>query len=57
MNSKMTTNSQLSKTESEKQKTETKQSTRTERITEVEITWRAISGEGEEGEWGKRYRE
>ena len=53
----MTTNSQLSKTESEKQKTETKQSTRTGRITEVEITWRAISGEGEEGEWGKRYRE
>ena len=57
MNSKMTTNSQLSKTESEKQKTETKQSTRTGRITEVEITWRVISGEEKRGERRSRYRE
>ena len=53
MNSKMTTNSQLSKTESEKQKTETKQSTRTGRITEVEITRRIISREGEMEKGGK----
>ena len=27
------------------------------RITEMEITWRVISGAGERGGWGKRYRE
>ena len=49
MNSKMTTNLQLSTTEPEKQKqNQTKQT-----ITEMEITWRVISGDGVEGEWGK----
>ena len=45
----MRTNSQLSTTEPEKQKqNQTKQT-----ITEMEITWRVISGDGVEGEWGK----
>ena len=48
MNSKMTTNSQLSTTAPKKQK-QMKQTTRTG--TEMEITWRVISGEwdGERG--------
>ena len=46
MNSKMTTNSQLSTNESKKQK-QTKQ-TRTGTESEMEITWKVISGEGEE---------
>ena len=45
MKSKMTTNSQLSTTEL-KQK-QTKQTTRTGTESEMEITWRVISGEGE----------
>ena len=50
MNNKMTTKSQLSTTEPKKQK-QTKQTARTG--TEMEITWRVIIREGEEGEWGK----
>ena len=52
MNSKMTTNSQLSTVgpEIQKQK-QTKQTTRTgTEITEMEITWRVIRGEVERGE-------
>ena len=54
MNSKMTTNSQVSTTEPKKQKL-SKQNRN--RITEMEITWRVISGERDGGEQGKRYRE
>ena len=60
MNSKMTTNSQLSTTEpKQKQKQKRKKQSKLEqnRITEMEITWKVISREGEQGEWGKRYRE
>ena len=59
----MTTNSQLSTNEPKKRKerktmkTKTKQTTRTGTESEMEITWRVISGEWEGGEWGKRYRE
>ena len=51
MNSKMTTNSQLSTTEPEKQKQKTNQANNQNknRIREMEITWRVISGEGENG--------
>ena len=55
MNSEMKTNVQLSTTESKKQK-QTKQITRIG-ITEMENTWRGISGEVEGGDKGKRYRE
>ena len=55
MNSKMTTNSQLSTTKN-KEKTKTNKYNR-KRITQMEITWRVISREGERREWGKRYRE
>ena len=51
MNSEMTTNSQLSTTEP-KRKTKANNYNRN-RISEMEITWRVISGEGERGEWGK----
>ena len=61
MNSKMTTNSQLSTNEpqrKEKQwKQKTKQTTRTGRVREMDITWRDFSGEGEGTNGGKRYRE
>ena len=53
MNSKMTTNLQLSTTELKKQK-HTKQTTRTGTESQK---WRVISGKKEGGEWGKRYRE
>ena len=53
MNHKMTTNSELSTTESKKQ---TKQTTRN-RIIDMEIIWRVIRGEGEGGEWKQRYRD
>ena len=57
MNSKMTTNSQLSTTESKTNK-QSKQSTRTGTESQKwEITWRVISWEGEGREWGKRYRD
>ena len=54
MNSKMTTNSQLSTTEPKKQK-QTKQTTR---IGTESQKWRSY-GElaGKRGEWGERYRE
>ena len=60
MNSKMTTNSQLSTTEPRKTKTKTKQTTRTGTESEK---WRSHGGlsvgewEGMWEEWGKRYRE
>ena len=54
MNIKMATNAQLSTTESKKQ---TKQTSRTETITDMEIIWRVISWEEEGGEWGKRCRD
>ena len=59
MNSKMTTNSQLSTIESKKLKRKTNKATNynRNRITELEVTWRVISGEGEWGELGKRDRE
>ena len=51
MNSKVTTNSQLSTMESKKKKQkQTGQATRTEAVIEMEITWRVVSGEGGEGE-------
>ena len=52
----MTTNSQLSTTEPKKNKNKANNYNRN-RITEIEITWRVIIGDREEGEWGKRYRE
>ena len=45
MNSKMTTNSQLSTTEPQKQKLS--KEVEQEQNTEMEITWRVIGGEGE----------
>ena len=56
MYSKMTTNSQLSTTEPKTKQNKNKVSKQLEqeRITEMEITWRIISGEGEVGEWEKR---
>ena len=55
MNSKMITNSQLSATEPKKKKKQkqTKQTTKQNRITEMEITWRVISGKGQEENGGK----
>ena len=55
MNSKMTTNSQLSTTKN-KEKTKTNKYNR-KRITQMEITWRVISRERERGKWAKRYKE
>ena len=55
MNSEMTTNSQLSTTEP-KRKTKANNYNR-HRISEMEITWRVVSGERERGECEKRYRE
>ena len=55
MNSKMTTNSQLPTTEP-KTKTNQANNCNRNRITEMEITWRVISGEGAEGKLGKRRR-
>ena len=51
MDSKMTTNSQLSTTKN-KEKTKTNKYNR-KRITQMEITWRVIN----KGERGERYRE
>ena len=58
INSKMTTNSQLSTTEPKKNKNKNEISKQlyTDRITEMEITWRVISGEGE-GRMGFMFRE
>ena len=53
MNIKKTANAQLSTTESQTNKQKTKTGTE---FTGMEITWRVISGEGNWGEWGKRYR-
>ena len=53
MNSKMTTNSQLSETEPKKKKKLSKQLEQ-EQNYEMEITWRGISGG--EGQKGERYR-
>ena len=57
VHSEMTTNSQLSPTEPKtKTKTNYANNSNRNRITEMEITWGVSSGEGEAGEWGKRYR-
>ena len=63
MNSKMTTNSQLSTTEpktkqNKTMKTNTKQTTTTDTESrEMDITWRVFSGEEEGKNRGKRHRE
>ena len=51
MNNKMTTNSQLSTTEPKNKTPELSKHYNMNRITEMEITWRVISGEegGENG--------
>ena len=49
----MTTNSQLSTTEPKKMTTKTKKTTRTGTESEMEITWRVFSGEGEGKNGGK----
>ena len=52
MNSKMTTNSQISTTEPKKNKNKNELSNQNRnRFTEMEITWRVISRE-KEVEWG-----
>ena len=60
MNSKMTTNSQLSTNEpkkiKERKKQKTKQTISTGTESEMDITWRDFSGEGEERNGGDRYR-
>ena len=63
MNSKMTTNSQLSTTEPKKQK-QGKQTSRTGTITEMEITWRVFragvrgrQGEGQKSTGNKQQME
>ena len=56
MNSKMTANSQLLTT-TPKTKTNSANNQNRNRSTEMEITWRIISGEVDGGEWGKRSRE
>ena len=53
MNSKMTTNSQPSAIEPKKQNKSQANNQNRNRITEMEITWRVISGEGEEEKGGK----
>ena len=55
MNSKMTTNSQLSTTKPKKTKTKINKvnNYNRNRITEMEIPWRVISGEGEGENGGK----
>ena len=57
MNSKMTTNSQLLTTEPKKNKNKLSKQIEQEQNPEMEITWRIMSKEGEEGDWGIRYRE
>ena len=58
MNTKMTTNSQLSKTEPKNvNKNKLSKQLDWNRIIDMEIIWRVISWEVEGGEWGKRYGE
>ena len=58
MNSKMTTNSQLSTTEPKiKNKNKLSKQLEQERTTEMEITWRVINRGVGGGEKGKRYGE
>ena len=58
MNTKMTTNSQLSKTEPKNvNKNKLSKQLDWNRIIDMEIIWRVISWEVEGGEWGKRYEE
>ena len=57
MNSKMTTNSQLSITEPKKQNLKLRKQLEQEPITEMEITWKVISEEGEAENGGKRHRD
>ena len=55
MNSKMATDSQLSTTKPKKRKTKTNEANNYNRnsITEMQITWRVISGEEKSWERGK----
>ena len=53
MKGKMTTNSQLSTTEPNKQKQKLSKQLEMNRITEMEITWRIISGKGVREDGGK----
>ena len=55
MNIKMAINSQLSTIESKKTNQANKQNRN--RITDMEMMWRAISWEGLGQEWGKRCRD
>ena len=57
MNTKMTTNSQLLTTKTKKNKNKLSKQLEQERITEMQITWRVISGGVGWGERGKRYGE
>ena len=53
----MTTNSQISTTEPKKNKNKNELSNQNRnRFTEMEITWRVISRDGEGEEWGKGTR-
>ena len=54
MNIKMTTNSQLSRTESKTNKANNQNRNRT---TEMELTWRVINRGVGGGEWWESYRE
>ena len=56
MNSKMTTNSNYQQLNLKTNK-QTKKNKQTRTVTEMEITWRVISGEWDGGEWEERYRE
>ena len=49
----MTTNSQLSTTEPKKQKQKLSKQLEMNRITEMEVTWRIISGKGVREDGGK----
>ena len=55
MDIKMAINLQLSTIESKKTNKANHQ--KINRIINMEIIWRVISGAGEGGEWGKRYRD
>ena len=55
MNNKMTRNSELSTREPKiKNKSKLSNNKKRNKSTEMEITWRVISGEGEGAGWGKR---
>ena len=57
MNSKITTNSQLSTTESKKNKNKLSKQPEQQQIHRNTDHMEVISREGEGGKWGERYRE